>query len=52
MPFMDMRIGTETALARVVVVFSMATPHCADLFASLMKVPMHDVWGFGLPPGA
>jgi hypothetical protein len=30
---MDMRAGTETALARVVAVFGAAQPHCAYLFA-------------------
>jgi hypothetical protein len=30
---MDMRAGTETALARVVAVFGAAKPHCAYLFA-------------------
>lgn len=38
---MDMRAGTETALARVVAVFGAAKPHCAYLFtnrrASRMK---------------
>ena len=29
---MDMRAGTETALARVVAVFGAAKPHCAYLF--------------------
>ncbi|PTT10617.1 IS66 family insertion sequence hypothetical protein, partial [Pseudomonas sp. HMWF034] len=28
---MDMRAGTETALARVVAVFGAAKPHCAYL---------------------
>ncbi|EGH35840.1 ISPpu14, transposase Orf2, partial [Pseudomonas syringae pv. japonica str. M301072] len=31
---MDMRAGTETALARVIVVFGAAQPHCAYLFAN------------------
>ncbi|MBK5550143.1 IS66 family insertion sequence element accessory protein TnpB [Pseudomonas sp. TH03] len=31
---MDMRAGTETALARVVAVFGAAKLHCAYLFAS------------------
>ena len=31
---MDMRAGTETALARVVEVFGAAKPHCAYLFAN------------------
>jgi transposase len=30
----DMRAGTETALARVVAVYSAAKPHCAYLFAN------------------
>lgn len=30
---MDMRTGTEKALARVVALFGAAQPHCADLFA-------------------
>ncbi|MDU8431018.1 hypothetical protein RYA99_18845 [Pseudomonas syringae pv. actinidifoliorum] len=30
---MDMRVGTGTALARVVAVFGAAKPHCAYLFA-------------------
>ena len=29
-----MRAGTETAIARVVVVFGAASPHCAYLFAN------------------
>ncbi|MBV2133998.1 IS66 family insertion sequence element accessory protein TnpB [Pseudomonas sp. MAP12] len=47
---MDMRAGTETALARVVAVFGAAQPHCAYLFANKranrMKVLVHD--GFGI----
>lgn len=47
---MDMRAGTETALARVVSVFGAARAHHAYLFAnrraSRMKVLVHD--GFGL----
>ena len=43
---MDMRAGTETALARVVAVFGAAKPHCAYLFANRranrMKVLVHD----------
>ena len=43
---MDMRAGTETALARVIAVFGAAKPHCAYLFANRranrMKVLMHD----------
>ena len=31
---MDMRAGTETALARVIAVFGVAKPHCAYLFAN------------------
>ena len=31
---MDMRAGTETALARVIAVFGAAKPHCAYLFAT------------------
>ena len=48
---MDMRAGTETALARVVRVFGAARPHHAYLFANKratrMKVLVHDgigVW--------
>ena len=47
---LDMRAGTETALARVVQVFGAAQPHCAYLFtnkrANRMKVLVHD--GFGI----
>jgi len=47
---MDMRAGTDTALARVVSVFGSAKAHHAYLFAnrraSRMKVLVHD--GFGL----
>jgi len=47
---LDMRAGTETALARVVSVFGSARAHHAYLFAnrraSRMKVLVHD--GFGL----
>ncbi|KPB49642.1 Transposition helper protein [Pseudomonas coronafaciens pv. oryzae] len=43
---MDMRAGTETALARVVAVFGAAKPHCAYLFANRranrIKVLVHD----------
>ncbi|RKR29596.1 IS66 Orf2 like protein [Acidovorax sp. 93] len=49
---LDMRAGTETALARVVSVFGAARPHHAYLFANRranrMKVLVHDgigVWG-------
>ena len=49
---MDMRAGTETALARVVAVFGAAKPHCAYLFANRranrMKVLMHDGVGIWL----
>ncbi|RMM06729.1 IS66 Orf2 like protein [Pseudomonas caricapapayae] len=31
---MDMRAGTDTALARVIAVFGAAQPHCAYLFAT------------------
>lgn len=48
---LDMRAGTETALARVVQVFGSARPHHAYLFANRsatrMKVLVHDgigVW--------
>ena len=48
---LDMRSGTETALARVVSVFGAARPHHAYLFANRranrMKVLVHDgigVW--------
>ncbi len=48
---MDMRAGTDTALARVVQVFGSAHPHTAYLFANRranrMKVLVHDgigVW--------
>ena len=47
---MDMRAGTDVALARVVAVFGAAKPHCAYLFANRranrMKVLVHD--GFGI----
>lgn len=47
---MDMRAGTETALARVIAVFGAAKPHSAYLFANRratrMKVLVHD--GFGI----
>jgi transposase len=48
---LDMRVGTEAALARVVTVFGEARPHHAYLFANRranrMKVLVHDgigVW--------
>ena len=48
---LDMRVGTEAALARVVAVFGAAHPHHAYLFANRranrMKVLVHDgigVW--------
>ncbi|MFW0753956.1 IS66 family insertion sequence element accessory protein TnpB [Pseudomonas sp. H11T01] len=37
---MDMRAGTDTALARVVAVFCAAQPHCAYLFAN-RRAPPH-----------
>lgn len=47
---LDMRVGTDTALARVVQVFGAARPHHAYLFANKranrMKVLVHD--GFGV----
>ena len=47
---LDMRAGTDTALARVVSVFGAARPHHAYLFAnrsaSRMKVLVYD--GFGI----
>lgn len=49
---MDMRAGTETALARVITVFGAAKPHCAYLFtnrrANRMKVLVHDGVGIWL----
>ena len=49
---MDMRAGTETALARVIAVFGAAKPHCAYLFANRranrMKVLVHDGIGIWL----
>ncbi len=51
---MDMRTGTDTALARVMVVFGAAKPHCAYLFANRranrMKILVHD--GIGIWPAA
>lgn len=47
---LDMRAGTDTALARVVKVFGQARPHHAYLFANRranrLKVLIHD--GFGI----
>ena len=49
---MDLRAGTETALARAVAVFGAAQPHCAYLFANRranrMKVLVHDGLGIWL----
>ena len=49
---MDMRAGTETALARVVTVFGAVMPDCAYLFANRranrMKVLVHDGVGIWL----
>lgn len=49
---MDMRAGTDTAMARVVAVFGAALPHCAYLFANRrgnrMKVLVHDGLGIWL----
>lgn len=49
---LDMRAGTDTALARVVAVFGAAKPHCAYLFANRranrMKVLVHDGVGIWL----
>ena len=49
---LDMRAGTETALARVVAVFGAARPHHAYLFANRranrMKVLVHDGIGIWL----
>ena len=49
---MDMRAGTDTALARVVQVFGAAHPHTAYLFANRranrMKVLVHDGLGIWL----
>ena len=49
---MDMRAGTDTALARIVQVFGAAHPHTAYLFANRratrMKVLVHDGIGIWL----
>ncbi|WP_161599968.1 IS66 family insertion sequence element accessory protein TnpB [Pseudomonas sp. MPC6] len=49
---MDMRAGTETALARVIAVFGAAKPHCDYLFANRranrIKVLVHDGVGIWL----
>ncbi|MFK3822193.1 IS66 family insertion sequence element accessory protein TnpB [Pseudomonas yamanorum] len=49
---MDMRAGIETALGRMIEVFSAAKPHCAYLFANRratrMKVLVHGVFGVWL----
>lgn len=49
---LDMRAGTEAALARVVAVFGSARPHTAYLFANRranrMKVLVHDGIGIWL----
>ena len=49
---LDMRLGTEAALARVVTVFGAAHPHHAYLFANRranrMKVLVHDGIGIWL----
>ena len=45
---LDMRAGTDTALARVIVVFGAAHPHHAYLFANRMKVLVHDGIGIWL----
>ena len=47
---LDMRAGTDTALARVVTVFGAAHPHTAYIFANKranrLKILVHD--GFGI----
>jgi transposase len=49
---LDMRVGPDTALARVVQVFGSARHHCAYLFANKrgnrMKVLIHDGLGISL----
>ncbi|WP_223416373.1 MULTISPECIES: IS66 family insertion sequence element accessory protein TnpB [unclassified Pseudomonas] len=54
---MYMRVGTETALARVIAVFGAAKPHCAYLFANRrvnrMNVLVHDgvgIWFVSVRP--
>ncbi len=49
---MDMRAGTDSALARVVQVFGAARPHHAYLFANRMKVLVHDGVGVYNRPDA
>ena len=53
---MDMRGGTDTALARVVSVFGAAHPHTAYLFANArgnrIKVLVHDGIGIWLAPSS
>ncbi|ROM97936.1 transposase [Pseudomonas brassicacearum] len=49
---MDMRAGTDAAMARVILVFGAAQPHCTYLFANRratrMKVLVHDGLGIWL----
>lgn len=49
---MDIRAGTETALAMVIAVFGTTQPHCAYLFANRRanrtEVLVHDGFGIGL----
>ncbi|WP_395602926.1 IS66 family insertion sequence element accessory protein TnpB [Pseudomonas sp. A1230] len=49
---MDMRVGIETALARVITVIGSAKQHCAYLFANRcatrMRVLLHDAIGVWL----
>lgn len=49
---MDMRAGTDTAMARVISVFGAAQPHCAYRFtnrrATRIKVLVHDGLGIWL----
>lgn len=48
----DLRMGLDSALARVVAVFGAAQPHSAYLFANRrrnrLKVLVHDGWGLWL----